>query len=101
MSNGEKLQFPEESPSGEHFASSLELKELASMFAEKLADEETVLKVIEESLLEPIPDLNDPVAVEEYNAKMAILRQLAGEYLSRSELLKSLWEQIEQRVIAQ
>jgi hypothetical protein len=83
----------------EHFPSSIELKELFAMFAESAADEQTVLDVIEQALLEPIPPLDDLAAVEEYNTKMEMLREMAKEYVRRSDLLKDLRTKIEEHIV--
>jgi len=69
------------------------------MFAETKADEETVINIIEDALLEPVPDLNDQAAVDEYNAKMATLKELTREYVHRSDMLKNLWGKIEAKTI--
>ena len=82
----------------EYAGDSLSYKELASMLAEIRADEEAVVRIIDDFLLEPIPDLTDQAAVEEFNAKMAAVRDIAQSQLGRSDLLKEIWGRIESRI---
>lgn len=90
------MPIPETEPSAERsFPTSLELKELATIFAQERTDEETVLAILDEALLEPIPDLDDESATEEYNAKMAIIRRMVEDQVLVSIRLRSIWERIE------
>lgn len=88
----------QETPASEHFLSSLELKELLSVFAEAATDEETVVRIIEDALREPIPDLNDPVAVDEFNAKMIMLQNMTEEYIHRSAMLRDFRARLSAKV---
>ena len=86
-----------QTPEEESLRDSLGLRELKDMLAETKADEELVLRIIEEAMLEPIPDPNDEEACEEFAHKMSILRDLANTYLGRSEMLLEIQRQLDEK----
>ena len=64
---------------------------------EEIADVESILTVVEEALQEPIPDLSDPIAVDEFNAKMRAIRDWASTQEDRIDQL--IIQRAESRII--
>jgi hypothetical protein len=90
-SSGEEPKKPELSLSA--YTDVLEMIELEG------ADDMSRIALIEELIAnEPIPDPDDTAAVETFRQKMLIVQIRANELLARSDLIKSLREQIEQKV---
>ncbi|MBX4201738.1 hypothetical protein KW803_02495 [Candidatus Saccharibacteria bacterium] len=92
--NADNLAAPET----EDNAVSIGEKELKSMLAEMRNADLVVLEIIDEALREPIPDLDDQAAVDEFNHKMVMLKDLASQYLARSVQLVQIEAQIDQRL---
>jgi hypothetical protein len=79
----------------------LELKEIIEVFREEFVDIESVMRILEQVMEEPVPDPSDRVAVDEYNAKMAIIKETALRYELVSEHMKSLKERLEAKAASQ
>ena len=74
------------------------LKEALAMLDEMKADEAAYLKIIDEVLAEPLPDLSDEEAKEAFSVKMKVLSQAAESRLAVSESLKTIEERITSRI---
>jgi hypothetical protein len=81
-----------------HPIDSLGLKELLNMsLDEEAGDIQSAITVIEEVLLEPIPDPADSDARDEYNAKMNIVKQWAETQNDRADALL-IRQRVEERI---
>ncbi len=82
----------------EHTYDLASLQEFKRMLEGIAVDEHNILEILEDSLLEPIPDPNDAEAVKRFNDKMALIKEMAFERLGRSQMLEQIRSQIEERI---
>ncbi len=74
------------------------LREVLGMLEEIKADDATFVEIVEQVLMDPVPDLEDDDGWLEYREKMAVLRKAVETQLAMSDRLTDIQRRIAEKL---